>query len=56
MICVLAHKNENVVLHEMRGLSKCLLHSTPKEGNSLWCKKLDILQGKMISQWVSNER
>jgi len=50
LVCVLAHKNENVVFRKIRGLSKCPLHSTPMEGNSLRRNKLDILQVKMISR------
>jgi len=53
LVCVLAHRNENVVFRKTRRLSKCPLHSTPNKGNSLWCNKLDILQGKMISRWAS---
>jgi len=39
-------KNENVVFRKMRGLSEWPLHSTPEEGNDLWGKKFDVLQGK----------
>jgi len=37
---------ENVVFRKMCGLSKWPLHSIPKEGNDLWGKKFDLLQGK----------
>jgi len=46
LVCVLAHMNRNIVFRKIRGLSKCPLRSMPKEGNSLWCNKLDILQGE----------
>jgi len=46
LVCVLAHKNENFIFRKMRGHSKWPLHSRIKEGNDLWCKKFDVLQGK----------